>query len=164
MEVLKMNIKYFSKTNNINQLKKEYKELVKKYHPDNNKDDTLAIMQKINSEYDYIIKNRIFFDTEEQKEKEIKFSNTLKEILNKIINFENIEIEIIGSWIWLNGNTYPIKEQLKELNFKWSNGKKKWYFTEQQFNKKRYKQKSYETLKSIYGYIKIDNEPSLRLT
>lgn len=155
---------YFSNTTNLQELKKEYKQLVKKYHPDNNKDDTLAIMQEINNEYDYILKNRIFFENDEQKQKEIKFSNAMKNIIQKIINYENIKIDIIGSWIWLEGNTYPIKDELKNYGFRWSKGKKKWYFTEQEFNKKRYKQKSYETLKNIYGFMKIDNQPSLKLS
>jgi len=161
---MKNNQSYFSNTTDINILKSEYKKLVKQYHPDNNNGNTLEIMQAINNEYDYILKNRIFFDNEKQKETEINFSNTMKEILSKIINFDNVKIEIIGSWIWLDGNTYAIKEQLKELDFQWSAGKKKWYFTEEQFNKKKYKQKSYEVLKNIYGYMAIDSQPALKLT
>lgn len=38
-----------------------------------------------------------------------------------------IEIELVGSWIWVSGNTYPVKEQLKEAGIFWAGKKKKWY-------------------------------------
>ena len=151
----------FSNTTELTQLKKEYKTLVKMNHPDNG--GSLSIMQEVNSQYDTIIKTRIFFTSEKQKETEINFSQSMQEILNKIINFNNVTIEIVGSWIWLEGNTYTIKEALKEIGFKWSSGKKKWYFTEQDFDKRKYKQKSYDTLKNIYGFMNVDTKPVMTL-
>ena len=38
-------------------------------------------------------------------------------------NFENITIELIGSWIWVSGDTREIKEKLKEIGFKWASKK-----------------------------------------
>ena len=153
---------YFSNTTDLTQLKKEYKTLVKLNHPDNG--GSLAIMQEVNSQYDTILKTRIFFTSQQQKETEINFSQSMQKILNKIINFNNVTIEIVGSWIWLEGNTYTIKEALKEIGFKWSSGKKKWYFTEQEFDKRKYKQKNYDTLKNIYGFMNVDTKPSMILT
>ena len=44
----------------------------------------------------------------------------LREILQKIINFDGIEIELVGSWLWVSGNTYSYKKELKEMP-KWAN-------------------------------------------
>ena len=49
------------------------------------------------------------------------------DIINKIIIYPNIQIDIIGSWLWVSGETKPIKEILKELNFKWHDVRKCWY-------------------------------------
>lgn len=40
-----------------------------------------------------------------------------------IINF-NINIEICGSWIWVSGNTYGCKTELKQNGFHWASKKK----------------------------------------
>ncbi len=40
----------------------------------------------------------------------------------------DIKIEKIGSWFWVTGNTFVIKEQLKELGFFYSGNKKAWFY------------------------------------
>ena len=39
----------------------------------------------------------------------------LRETLNKIIHYDGIDIELVGAWIWVSGNTYAFKKELKEL-------------------------------------------------
>ena len=46
-----------------------------------------------------------------------------KAILNAISGF-NMTVEIIGSWIWAF-DSYPYKDKLKALNFKWCSRKKR---------------------------------------
>jgi hypothetical protein len=76
--------------------------------------------------------------------------NNLMEILQ---DKKGITAEIVGSWLWVYGDTYAIKEELKTMGFSWSKGKKKWYFTEQKSeHKPRYKQNDYITIKNNYGY------------
>lgn len=59
----------------------------------------------------------------------------LREVLPKIINFDGISTEIVGCWIWVDGNTYGYKDALKEIGFKWAREKKKWYFHTETFRK-----------------------------
>lgn len=47
-------MKYFKNINCVEQLKKQYKTLCKKYHPDLNENDTTSIMQEINAEYEQL--------------------------------------------------------------------------------------------------------------
>ena len=37
--------------------------------------------------------------------------------MESVINLPGINIELVGKWIWISGNTYPIKEALKSANF-----------------------------------------------
>ncbi len=52
-EVITLN-KYFENISTLNELRKQYKELLKIHHPDNG--ETLEIMQEINSEHDRMFK------------------------------------------------------------------------------------------------------------
>ena len=130
--------KYFKDVNTLEELRKQYKDLLKKFHPDNANGSTEAT-QEINAEYDKLFK--VLKDRHESKSADSKDRNAnqsdynqnmydwendkaLREILEKIIKFDGIEIEIVGQWIWISGNTYSYKKELKEIGFKWASQKK----------------------------------------
>lgn len=119
-------MKWFTDVNNVNDLRNLYKKLLIRYHPDNNPDtDTTTIMQEINSEYDALLKH--FQRSDDYKE--TVSEEELKSVLNEVVKLKaNITIELVGTWIWIQGDTYPVKRQLKELSFKWSAKKKMWYW------------------------------------
>ena len=101
--------KYFKDVNTLEELRKQYKELLKKYHPDNANGSTQAT-QEINAEYDRlfkVLKNRHESKSADNKESNAKtdFNNMkydfsedakLREVLQQIISFEGINIEIVG--------------------------------------------------------------------
>lgn len=155
-------VKWFKNVNTIEELKKEYKQLAKKYHPDLNLDkDTTKEMTDINNEYDYLY--QILHSEKDTKKGHTKDSNNFKEMINKIIAF-NCDISIVGSWIWVYGETYSIKDQLKELGFKWSKSNKKWYYTEEEITFKKKKATTWDYKTSKYGENKIKNtEESLKI-
>lgn len=122
-------MKWFT-ANNSEELRNQYKKLLIRYHPDNNSGtDTTAIMQEINAEYDTLLKQfaaiHADFKFSEKKESE------LKEVLSEVIKLKaDILIELIGTWIWISGNTYSVKDRLKDLGFRWTKKKHKWYWGE----------------------------------
>ena len=114
-------MKYFNNVNTLEELRRQYKELLKKYHPDNPQGSTEAC-QEINAEYDRLFK--VLKDKHESKSdktadstahKESSYNanmydwendKALREVLQKIINFDVIEIELVCEWILVSGNTY----------------------------------------------------------
>ena len=69
----------------------------------------------------------------------------------KAIELKNCKIELIGSWLWVSGDTYTIKDKLKELGFFFSGNKKAWFFNGQSCKEKKRKEKELEQLfNSIY--------------
>lgn len=125
----------------INEAKKVYKRLAKKLHPDvGGSDEEFKIL---NSVYNDFLKNKIYFSNES------KIDLELEKIISQILHFENITIELIGSWIWISGDTKTIKEKLKELGFKWASKKKMWYYGE--MKAKNPKPKSMEEIKAKYN-------------
>lgn len=122
-------MKWFDNITDIEELRKKYKELLMRYHPDNNPDtDTTETMQDINSEYDRLIKTFKGIHTENNAS---DFSeDELKNVLNELVKIKaNITIELVGRWIWVYGpDTKTIKNRLKELGFRWSPKKEKWHW------------------------------------
>lgn len=145
-------MKYFVNVKTLEELKKEYRKLAKKYHPDLNKDkDTTEIMQEINREYE-ILFNQLKNENKHTKNENV---NTFRDIINTLIKFENITIDIVGSWLWVYGKgTYSIKNKLLNIGFQYSPKHKKFYYAEYigQNKPKKYKNKmKYDDIIFKYG-------------
>ncbi len=134
-------LREFKGVEGINEAKKIYKTLAKKLHPDVGGTDELFKM--LNSIYNNIIENKIYFSNE------FKFDLEMEKIISQILHYENITIEVIGSWIWLSGDTKEIKDTLKNLGFKWASKKKMWFFGE--LKGRNPNEKSLEEIKLKYG-------------
>ena len=100
--------------------------------------------------------NKIYFSNN------TKFDLEIEKIISQILHFENITIEVIGSWIWLSGDTKSIKEKLKNLGFKWAFKKKQWYYGE--MKKRNPKPKSMNEIKAKYGYTEVKTKNKEKLT
>jgi hypothetical protein len=87
----------------------------------------------------------------------------LREVLQKIISFSNINIEIVGCWIWVDGNTYEYKDTLKEIGFRWAREKKKWYYHTEAFRKKSHKKLSMDDIRNYYGSTEVETQDTKRL-
>ena len=134
-------IKEFSEVTGINEAKKVYKTLAKKLHPDvGGSEEEFKIL---NAVYNDFIENKIYFSND------FKIDLDLEKIISQILHFENITIELVGSWIWLSGDTKEIKDKLKELGFKWASKKKMWYYGE--MKGKSHGEKSLDEIKDKYG-------------
>ncbi len=133
--------KEFENITGINEAKKLYKQLAKKLHPDvGGSNEEFKILNNV---YNDLIEHKIFFSSES------KFDIELEKVISQILHYENIIIEVIGSWIWISGDTRAIKDKLKDLTFKWASKKKKWYYGE--MKGRNPKQKSMAEIKSKYG-------------
>lgn len=144
--------------NTIDEVKKQYKQLVKQYHPDLHTADEYdhfnALMGSINEEYDYIINHWSEYtpakqtatdgtqttqkaDTTQTASGEI--SPEMQAILNILNAVDGININIVGSWIWVDGNTRPVKDQLKAAGLKWHSKKVMWFWAPSDSKKRRYR-------------------------
>ena len=146
-------MKYFRGIETIEELKKAYKELAKKLHPDlgGNKEK----FQEMNNEYDLLFKS-LKANKKANKAANNKDNDNFKNIIDELIKYNELTIEIIGSWLWVRGNTYPLRDMIKNLGMLWSKGRKKWYYTADNIGTNtHYKKKTYDELKQSYGYTKI---------
>ena len=163
---------YFKNVNTIEELRRQYRDLLKKFHPDNGGSEEAT--KDINNEYEQLfkmLKNRheskaAGADNSSSYE-DMKYNfeedEKLREVLQKIINFSGITIEICGTFIWVSGNTYQYKKEFKEFGFFWASQKKQWYWRPETYIKKSRKPLSMEDIRSYYGSTEVKTESRLRI-
>ncbi len=165
--------KWFKNCQTIEDVKKTYKKLAIKYHPDLNKDtDTTAVMVEINNEYE---KAFMFFknthkSNESGKAESNESSNynaaetpeMFRDIINSLIHCDGVNIDIVGSWVWLTGNTYEYRDTIKGLGFKWANKKKAWYWHTDEYKCRR-SNMTLDEIKMKYGCQSVKTTAQLKL-
>jgi hypothetical protein len=115
---------FFAGCESLEQLKKRYKELILKHHPDVGGDN--ATMARINGEYETEFKR--LQKVSKNKAEQNEGINEYREIIVKLLKLSGITIEICGAWLWVSGNTKPHKEVFKALKCMWSPKKTMWYW------------------------------------
>ena len=171
MEQLKMDklqnaIVIFSLENGqytLNDIKQVYRKLASANHPD--KGGNTEMMQLINTAFAELCK---YFETnqtldinqddnESAQSFDFSFLDTLKTL-------HGVIIEVCGYWVWLSGNTYPHKETISNLGFKYSGAKKSWYWSPT-INISNYRRgsKSMKQIRKDYGsqIIQTEMQPAI---
>jgi len=54
------------------------------------------------------------------------------DVLQGNINPEGLHFEICGTWLWVTGKTYQVKDTLKKLGFRYSVNKLSWYYWQEE--------------------------------
>ena len=153
-------MKWFNECLTLEEVKAAYKKLAKQYHPDLGGDT--ATMQEINKEYAFASAKAIKGAnlSEEETEHEILSSEEYRKAIEKIIHLEAIVIELVGYWIWVTGNTYPVRATLREAGFFFASKKLAWYFRTAEFKVGQSSGKSLEEIRNKYGSeILNDDQP-----
>ena len=102
-------MKWFKNIKTKQELRVKYRELCKQYHPDVNHNTDGTEMKEINAEYDDLIKVLPSEKTPESTTNNGGESSTdnapdiYRVIIEKIISIPDIQIEIIGCWLWVGG-------------------------------------------------------------
>ena len=128
-------IEMLSIATNVEELKKMYRKLAIKYHPDHSKDDGKAFIA-LQEAFEMLHDKLKSGDKDAWKHKES--ASDFMNIINEIIKY-NVDIEIIGSWIYVKGTeTKTIKDEvLKPLKFWWSRKHKSWIYSGKQGRTRR---------------------------
>lgn len=147
-------MKWFNNPQTLEELKKQYKQLAIKHHPDMG--GSTQDMQEINAEYEMWFKK---FTTEETTET----SEEYRIIIETLINLEGIEIEICGTWVWITGDTKPHKETLKGIGFKWASKKHAWYWHSEGYKKMHKGNYTLDEIREMHGSQKVRTEHKTRI-
>ncbi|MEG2110056.1 MAG: DnaJ domain-containing protein [Clostridium sp.] len=143
-------MKFFEGVETLEELKKGYRKLVIKYHPDNVNGDE-EVIKAINNEYDKLFQMLKDRYNQENKHKTEEMASDFKDIISKIVRCDGLVIEIIGNWVWVTGNTKDYKDILKEAGFFWASKKKAWYWRADKYKSSSKGSKSLEEIREKYG-------------
>jgi hypothetical protein len=153
-------MKYFKDCKTIQEVKAKYRQLAKELHPDKN--GSTELMQNLNTEYAFVIAKLAKGEsiTEEEINRIITASEAYKNAITAVIHCMGITIEVVGSWIWISGETKAIKEILKANGFVWAKKKENlslWFFRSEEFScKNRFaKHTEFNVIKNKYGSYEI---------
>jgi len=146
---------YFSGCIKVSAIKARYRELVKLHHPDLGGDE--EVMKAINAEYHQRLKAADGTqETRGDSKSEYRYNQATEEaIASKLAEmlarkWPGIEIELIGTWLWLSGDTKAVKDDLKALGCTWHSLKKVWYYTADKRRRFRSNQ-SMDNIRMKYG-------------
>lgn len=123
-------MRYFT-AQDVNELKSQYRKLAFELHPDMGGDAKAFSEMKL--EYEELfktLKDRAF---EEDPEHNAEWTSDdlddgYAEIIEVLLHLKGITIELCGAWLWLSGDTKPVKDQLKAAGCRWAAKKGMWYW------------------------------------
>ena len=147
---------YFKECRTIDEVKTRYKTLAKIFHPDMGGDTKL--MQALNAEYAIACAQVLEGDnlTSEDTEEQIRLSEEYRAVIEKLIVLTGIKIEVVGNWLWVTGNTYPVRQQLKEAGLFYASKKVAWYYRAEEY-KTTGSKKTLDEIRDKYGSETIRN-------
>lgn len=154
---------YFAQCTTVEQIKAAYKKLAFQHHPDLGGDT--ATMQLINAQYEAALRG---VDGQESVGSDghvhrYKYSReTEQKLMEKIsqliaLKMEGVDVYLIGTWLWVQGDTKPYKTQLGRdgAGLRWHSTRGCWYYNP---TEGRYfgSNKSLGELAATYGVEKVD--------
>ena len=160
-------MKWFVNPKTLEDLKAQYKRLAIANHPD--RGGRTEDMQEINAEYDLLfarLKN--VHETAEGKTytastDSAETPDAYRAVIDMLITLDGIDIELCGSWIWVTGNTYAVKDQLKAAGLRFASKKRAWYWHPAEEAKKTRGTLSMEQIRERYGSERIATTGTLKL-
>jgi hypothetical protein len=163
---------YFATCEDVAAVKTLYKSLAMRWHPDRPGGNT-QIMQEINAEYKVALSRRHGEEHVDDAGKthtyyykeanEQAVMDKLAEVIKSgILNNPAVELWLIGTWLWVKGDTKPHKEQLGRngLAFNWNQSRQCW----QWHLPTAYRHSSpdgFESIAARYGGSRINHKPQV---
>ena len=135
-------MKFFAQCTTLDELKSEYRRLVKLHHPDLGGDT--ATMQAINAAYEDAFDRlkKQHNDTHDEAHQTTETAAEFMEIIEVLLRLDGLDIELCGSWLWIGGNTREHKDALKAAGCRWSSNKKLWYWRHEEDSHRWHRGKS----------------------
>lgn len=150
--------KYFHAdwTTPIEEIKRQYRDLAIKNHPDMG--GSVEAMAEINAEFEHFKRTNYNIHesaeggvyTDERQEGPDKTTEDFVKIIEALLRM-SIDVELVGSWIWLSGDTKPHREQLKAMGFRWSGQRLRWYLAPKDRKWHRHSSEDMDGLRARYG-------------
>lgn len=155
-------MKYFENCKTAEEVKAAYFKQAKALHPDNGGDvEAFKAMQaEYTAAWDRLKEVHKATDGTEYTKETTETAEEFMDILEKVIHLPGVNIEICGRWIWITGNTFPVKDAIKEAGFRFAGKKKAWYYRREEDACKWHgkKKMSLDDIRMKYGSQDVKTE------
>ena len=161
-------MKWFTDVRTVEELRKQYRQLMKKHHPDVGGSTEDA--KEINAEYERLFAILSRQEPQERPQGEQEYKDTtedkaaedraIRAVLDALVNV-NADTEIIGSWIWIHGG-YEYRELLKSIGFKFAPKKKAWCWHFGEYHRHHKREVSLDEIREKYGSQRVNNRRERR--
>jgi len=148
---------YFDNCTTVEEAKKLYRKLAMQYHPD--RGGNTKTMQEVNVEYQQLLES---FDGQTDGDYTYRYDQQKEQqVIDKIyellaLHLDGVEINLIGLWVWITGDTKQHRKVLKDAGCKWHSKRECWYW---QNGKKRFQSKgNLSELAKKYGVTNFVNQ------
>lgn len=150
---------YFEECKTQDEFKQRYRELAKQNHPDLG--GCSEAMKAINDEYEKEFRENYRKSGAKYEgvdvEDLLNEDRELREKLYAVLGINGIDIELVGTWIWIEGDSRPVKDVLKRNGFRWARKKSAWYFHTGAYRKRGKKSFTLDEIRSRHGSSIIKN-------
>lgn len=153
-------MKYFHNCHTAEDVKHQYRENAKKYHPDlgGNPEDFKAMRieyERLWEHYKNIHRNS---EGKTYERETAETPDEFADIINTLVKLKDVEVELCGSWVWVSGNTKEYRDILKGLHFKWAHKKQAWYFHTETYRKRSHRELTLEEIRDMFGSQRYDQK------
>jgi len=161
-------MKYFNKCKTAEELKKEYKEMAKKLHPDNggNTSEFQEMQADFSSMWEQLKDIHMNASGEAYTKETTETAGEYMDIIEILIHLDGVQTVICGKWIWCSGNTRQHKDTLKRIGFKWARHKEAWYFHSGPYHRRHNREYSLDDIRDMYGskaFRKKEQEQNIQI-
>jgi len=138
-------------------IKKAYRQLALKFHPDINPTDG-EYMKIVNLAFEVLMNNIQEINLDEINPEEPSVLDSIIKVFENIKHFPGIKAEVCGNWLWVSGNTYKYRKELKEQGLLFAHRKKEWYWRPPQYRSKNRKEWSKDKIRTHYHSVNMQTE------
>lgn len=87
-------------------------------------------------------------------QQKIELGEVEKNLLRKVkrAKLDGIKVEVIGTWLWVSGNTKDNAKRLKKWGFHYAPNKQMWYFHTGAYKRRGVTTSNIEDVKARYDY------------
>jgi chromosome condensin MukBEF MukE localization factor len=108
------------------------------------------MIETINDQYDKLMAVLNESKSVEAVKEKATVSDKIKELQGKIAP-EGLHFEVCGTWLWVTGKTYQVKDTLKELGFRYSANKLSLYYRQDDHRSGNQEPIPLEMIREKYG-------------
>ena len=151
---------YFDNITTMDGLRAEYRSLIKINHPDAGGDEN--IMKAINLAYEKAVEYiRRHGEKAEADKAAADVPAEFMDAVSAVVACPGLIVEIVGSWVWVTGDTYRNRDRLKAAGYRWAAKKSAWYWHPADQAVGRASRMSLDQIRDKYGAqrVGLDHAP-----